>query len=456
MTRVLIVDDERKMRRLLQMMVENLGFESVAAETVREALDLAEREHFDLVLTDVRLPDQSGVDLLRALRENDPSLPVIVLTAYGTVQSAVEAMKLGAFDYVLKPFDVEALEQTVRNALQLQQFRTENRYLRERLEDVEGAGQIVAASPAMRQVLEVARQVAVTPTTVLITGETGVGKEVVAQMIHALGPRSARLFVPVNCAAIPADLLESELFGHVRGAFTGAQGAREGKFEVADGGTLFLDEIGDMAYPLQAKLLRVLQDSVVERVGSNKRIRIDVRVVSSTNHDLEAAVERGTFRPDLFYRLNVFRIEVPPLRERREDILPLARVFLDRCAQRFGRVPPTLTADAASVLERYAWPGNVRELQNVMERAIVLGGSAGIVDARLLGQLVPQAAVSETDEPEASTSGADLRLAPVMEAVERKAILRALHACGDNKAEAARVLGVSERTLWYKLKRHGL
>ena len=453
MKRVLVVDDERKMRRLLQMLLETLGLESVAADTGEEALALAQTEHFDLVMTDLRLPAMSGLDLLRALRESDAAIPVIVLTAYGSVQSAVEAMKLGAFDYVLKPFDVEAVEQIVRNALALQQVQTENRYLRERLERVEGADDVVAIAPAMRAVFDLARQVAATPTTVLITGETGTGKEVVAQMIHAASPRQSRLFVPVNCAAIPADLLESELFGHVRGAFTGAQATREGKFEVADGGTLFLDEIGDMPSALQAKLLRVLQDSMVERVGSNKRIRVDVRVISSTNHDLEEAVAGGRFRQDLYYRLNVFHIEVPPLRARREDILALGEFFLARYAREFGRGTLHLGPDAAALLEAYPWPGNVRELQNVMERAAVLASPGGIVDARLLSQLVPSAA---PDGAGGAEGAADLRLGPAVDAFERKLILRALNAVGDNKAEAARVLGVSERTLWYKLKKHGL
>jgi two-component system response regulator AtoC len=453
MKRVLVVDDERKMRRLLQMLLESLGLESVAADSGEEALALAQAEHFDLVMTDLRLPAMSGLDLLRALREGDAAVPVIVLTAYGSVQSAVEAMKLGAFDYVLKPFDVEAVEQIVRNALALQLVQTENRYLRERLERAEGADDVVAIAPAMRAVFDLVRQVAATPTTVLITGETGTGKEVVAQMIHAASPRQARLFVPVNCAAIPADLLESELFGHVRGAFTGAQATREGKFEVADGGTLFLDEIGDMPFALQAKLLRVLQDSMVERVGSNKRIRVDVRVISSTNHDLEEAVTAGRFRQDLYYRLNVFHIAVPPLRARREDIVPLAEFFLARYAREFGRGRLHLGPDVATLLEPYPWPGNVREVQNVMERAAVLSAPGGVVDARLLSQLVPNAM---PDGAGSSESGTDHRLGPAVDAFERKVILRALTGVGDNKAEAARVLGVSERTLWYKLKKHGL
>jgi two-component system response regulator AtoC len=451
MKRVLVVDDERKMRRLLQMMLESLGLESVAADTAEEALRLSQAEHFDLVLTDLRLPGMSGLDLLRGLREGETTVPVILLTAYGSVPSAVEAMKLGAFDYVVKPFDVDALEQVVQNALRLQQVQAENRYLRERLEHEGGAEQVVAVSPAMRAVVDVARQLAATPTTVLITGETGTGKEVVAQLIHRLSARASRLFVPVNCAAIPAELLESELFGHTRGAFTGAQAPREGKFEIADGGTLFLDEIGDMAYPLQAKLLRVLQDSVIERVGSNKRMRVDVRVVSSTNQDLDAAVASGRFRQDLFYRLNVFHVAVPPLRERREDIVPLATSFLARYAREFGRGAIALGADAAGVLEAYRWPGNVRELQNVVERATVLTAPGEVVDARRLRPLLPRNGAEPPME-----AADELRLGPAVDAVERKTILRALNAAGGNKAEAARVLGVSERTLWYKLKKHGL
>jgi two-component system response regulator AtoC len=452
--RVLVVDDERKMRRLLQMLLENLGLESMATESAEEALALIQSEHLDLVMTDLRLPGMSGIDLLRSVRETDAAIPVIVLTAYGSVQSAVDAMKLGAFDYVLKPFDVEAVEQIVRNALRLQQVQAENRYFRERLERVEGAEDVVEVAPAMRAVFALARQVASTPTTVLITGETGTGKEVVAQLIHAASPRQSRLFVPVNCAAIPADLLETELFGHVRGAFTGAQATREGKFEVADGGTLFLDEIGDMPMPLQAKLLRVLQDSMVERVGSNKRIRVDARVISSTNQDLRAAVAGARFRQDLYYRLNVFHIEVPPLRARCEDILPLADFFLARYAREFGRGALHLGGDVAALLESYRWPGNVRELQNVMERAAVLSEPGDEIDARFLAQLVPGAA-RESLAGEAEVAP-DLKLAPAVDAYERKLILRALNAAGDNKAEAARTLGVSERTLWYKLKKHGL
>src|SRR2546425_6101713 len=327
MTKVLVVDDERKMRRLLQILLERLGIDSVAAESGEEALDRFQAEKIDLVLTDLKMPGLTGLELLARLRELDADVPVILLTAFGTVQTAVEAMKLGAFDYILKPFDLEAVELTIRKALEMRQYRTENRYLREQVEQVPSFESLVGGSAAMEAVYELMRPVGPTRSAVLLTGETGTGKELVARAIHGLSPRRERLFVPLNCAAIPADLLESELFGHTRGAFTGAQSDRTGKFELADGGTLFLDEIGDMAYPLQAKLLRVLQEGVIERIGSNKRISVDVRVLSSTNRDLGGAIRAGTFREDLYYRLNVLQIQLPPLRERRRGTSPRASLL---------------------------------------------------------------------------------------------------------------------------------
>jgi two-component system, NtrC family, response regulator AtoC len=450
--RVLVIDDERPMRRALEILLGQLELEAVLAESAEAGLASMAVEHVDLVMTDVRLPGMSGVEALRRIRELDPSMPVIVLTAYGTIQDAVEAMRLGAFDYILKPFELDAVAAVVRKAIELRHYRAENRYLRERLDRLGAPSEVVLASPAMQRLFEHVRQVAATPTTVLITGETGVGKEIVARAIHELGPRRDKLLVAINCAAIPAELLESELFGHVRGAFTGAQAAREGKFELADGGTLFLDEIGDMPPPLQAKLLRVLQDGVFERVGSNRQIRVDVRVVSSTNRELDAAVASGSFREDLYYRLNVFRLHVPPLRERREDIGPLAQGFVARYGRDFGKGAVRLTAGAVARLERHEWPGNVRELENLMERVAVLApGGVPDVDEGMIDDLLPAARALEA--PDGEPGG---RLAPALDALERTLIERALQQSGDDKPEAARRLGVSERTLWYKLKKHGL
>jgi two-component system, NtrC family, response regulator AtoC len=456
MPRVLIVDDERKMRRVLQILLEQLGMESVPSANGTEALVCFGAEKIDLVLTDLKMPGMSGVELLSRIRAVDPDVPVIVLTAHGTVQTAVEAMKQGAFDYILKPFDVQAIELIIRNALEMGRYRTENRFLKAQVPPTSVFENLVGGSAAMRTLYEMIRQVAPAKSSVLITGETGTGKELVARAIHNLSLRRDKLFVPLNCAAIPQDLLESELFGHVRGAFTGAQAERTGKFELADGGTLFLDEIGDMAYPLQAKLLRVLQEGVIERIGSNKPVQIDVRVLSSTNRDLSAAIRDGTFREDLYYRLNVFRIHLPPLRERCEDISDLAEFFLAVLGREMGKSELTLGPDAATLLAHYPWPGNVRELRNLMERAAVLC-SGPLVDGNMVRLLLPAVATHAAPEADAAAAASEnLQLEPAVEEVERKLILRALGVANDNKAEAARLLGVSERTLWYKLKRYAL
>ncbi len=452
MTRVLVVDDERKMRRVLQILLEQMGLESVPVENGEAALQHFRGEKVDLVLTDLKMPGMSGVELLAQIRSIDPDVPVIVLTAHGTVATAVAAMKHGAFDYILKPFDLQAIELVIRNALEMRRYRTENRFLKEQANTIPAFENLIGESSVMQSVYSMIGQVAAAKTAVLITGETGTGKELVARAVHALSPRRDELFVPLNCAAIPADLLESELFGHVRGAFTGAQVERTGKFELADGGTLFLDEIGDMAYALQAKLLRVLQEGVIERIGSNTPVKVDVRLISSTNRDLAAGMAGGTFREDLFYRLNVFEIHLPPLRERHQDIPHLAAFFLAQFGEELGKGPLLLSPPACRLLEQYTWPGNVRELRNLMERAAVLS-TGPHVDVSLVQVLLP--AVTRPTAAATETNGS-LELGNAVEEVERKLILRALGAANDNKAEAARLLGVSERTLWYKLKRYGM
>jgi two-component system response regulator AtoC len=446
MKRVLIVDDDRRSRRVLQILVERLGMESQALDNAEDALATLREESAALVLTDLKMPGTDGIEFMRRLRTLDERVPVIVLTAYATVAAAVEAMKLGAVDFITKPFDVDTLELLIGRSLEMSRHRTENRYLREQADASPRFEDIVGDSPPMREIFELIRKVAPTRSAVLVTGETGTGKELVAKAIHRLSPRSGQLFVPLNCAAIPSELLESELFGHVRGAFSGAQSDREGRFGAADGGTLFLDEVGDMDPRLQAKLLRGLQEGVIEPVGSNRRIRVDVRIVSSTNRDLEAAIREGGFREDLFYRLNVFRIQLPPLRERRQDIPALAASFLREFGQELGKGPLALAGDAEAALARYAWPGNVRELRNLMERAAVLAAE-NEVDRELVDTLLPLA------EEEGAGS---LDLAAAVADAERKTILRALAAAQANKAEAAALLRIGERTLWTKLKKHGL
>ncbi len=447
---VLVVDDDKRTRRILQMLLERLALPSRAFESAPEALELLQRESAALVLTDLRMPRMGGIEFLRELRRLDGEVPVIVLTAYGTVESAVEAMKLGAVDFLAKPFDLEALELLIGRSLEYARSRVENRYLREAVDRAPGSGEMVGDSPAMAEVFELIEKVAPTRSSVLVTGETGTGKELVARAIHRRSARAEQLFVPLNCSAVPAELLESELFGHVRGAFSGAHTDRTGKFQAADGGTLFLDEIGDMDFRLQAKLLRVLQEGVIEPVGSNRRTPVDVRIVSSTNRDLAAAMTSGEFREDLFYRLDVFHINLPPLRERREDVPALARSFLAHFGRELGRGPLEITDGALALLQACAWPGNVRELRNVMERAAVLVEGAE-VDAALVRRLLPL-----REPPETESTSDSLDLAAAVARAERRTILRALERTGGNKAAAAGLLDIGERTLWTKLKKHGV
>ena len=446
MKRLLIVDDDAKQRRVLQILARKIGFDGVPAGGADEALAQFREQRCDLVVTDLQMPGRDGLDFLRELRAVDLEVPVIVLTGHGTVATAVDAMKLGAVDYLQKPFDVDALEIVVRRALDHSRSRLENRFLREQAAQDSGFGQLIGAAPAMQPVFELLRQVGPTRSTVLITGETGTGKELAARAIHDLSPRKDKLFVPLNCSAIPGELLESELFGHTRGAFTGATGERIGKFQAADEGTLLLDEIGDMDLRLQAKLLRVLQEGVIEPLGSNRRIAVDVRVISATHFDLRQLVKDGKFREDLYYRLNVLEVKLPPLRERREDIPALAVAFVAQFARDLGKPALGLAPDAVEALQAYAWPGNVRELRNLMERAAVLSGD-GAVGPGLIRSFLPS---------DSAPARAGLGLDPALDELERRMILDALVASADNKHKAAELLGIGERTLWTKLKKHGI
>ncbi|HET7462150.1 MAG TPA: sigma-54 dependent transcriptional regulator [Longimicrobium sp.] len=443
---LLVVDDERHIRRVLQLSLGDAGYRVLEADSFASARAVLESERVDVLLTDLQLPDRSGLELLEEVHGRRPDLPVILITAYGTVETAVRAMRSGAFDYVAKPFRMEEIEALVARALGVTRAEREIAWLREAAtREWEG---IVGRSAAIRHVVEQVERVAPAPTSVLVTGETGSGKELVARAVHARSPRAGRLFVPVNCAAIPGELLEAELFGVARGAFTGATADRAGKFELADGGTLFLDEIGDMPAAMQAKLLRALQEGTIERLGSNAVRRVDVRVVAATHRDLERMVAEGAFRADLYYRLNVFPIHVPPLRERKDDVAPLAARAVERFAGRLGR-RVRLAPDAVSRLEAYDWPGNVRELNNVLERAVLLARGE-VIEAGDLPAPGPRA-----DAPPPS-AGRPLTLRAAVERAEREAIAAALRHTGDNKARAAALLGVSVRTLWYKLERFGM
>lgn len=442
--RILVVDNEPKMRRILELSLKSMGHSVFEAGDGVEALAVIEKQPVDLVLTDLRMPRMDGIALLAALRERGQDVPVIVMTAYGTIETAVSAMKLGAVDYIIRPFEMETVEMAVTRALAMQAVQRENHFLREEIS--RGWGEFIGVSSAMQALYDLIRQVAPTRSNVFIVGETGTGKELVARAIHAASGRTG-LFVPINCAAIPAELLESELFGHVKGAFTGALRDRVGKCELASGGTIFLDEITEMSTHLQAKLLRVLQEAQIERLGANASIPVDLRVVAATNRDPQQAVETGQLRRDLYFRLDVVRIGVPRLRDRHGDMTQLANHFLHKYSLELGRATPRLGSQVLERLEAYDWPGNVRELENLMERAAVLCRGEEVTTTHLFGNLPP----TPSPQPTIPPSEGSLALKDRVEALERQLIEAAL-ARSDNKAAAARLLGVSERTLWYKIK----
>jgi two-component system NtrC family response regulator len=442
--KILVADDDESLRRVMEFNLKQEGYDVKAVADGAQALERLKNERFDLLLSDMKMPGLSGLELLMRALELDREIKVILITAYATVQQAVEAVKLGAFDYVTKPFEKEELSVTIQKALQFKHLEAENIELRSRLDGADYVKGIIGTSAAIKNVLSLLDKVAPTDATVLITGESGTGKEIIARAIHKKSLRSGREFVPVNCAAIPKELVESELFGHVRGAFTGAIRDKKGKFQIADGGTIFLDEIGDLGLGLQAKILRILQERVVEPVGSEKSIPVDVRIVAATNADLRRKVAEGTFREDLFYRLNVIPISMPPLRERKEDI----RLFLAHFAEQFA--PGQNIVFSPELVERlmnYGWPGNVRELENLVERMIVMRRS-NVVD--------------ETSWPESAAPVA-LRKNPTGEhaslslhEAEKELILRALEKSGWNKSRAARLLEVPRHVLLYRMKTYGL
>ncbi len=444
--RILVADDEPLQRELVSGLLRKHGFEVLEAGDGAAALERFKAEAVDLIVTDQKMPGVSGLALLEAARALNPEVAVIVMTAYGTIEDAVAAIKHGATDYLTKPLNLDELLHRIGQALDRRRLLRENRELREALGERSRIEGIVGESGRMQEVLSLVRRVAPSDATVLIRGESGTGKELIARAIHAASPRARGPLVPVNCAALPETLLESELFGHEKGAFTGAQAARQGRFEAAQGGSLFLDEIGDLPPHLQVKLLRVLQERRIERLGSNRPIAVDVRLLAATHRDLEAMVRSGGFRDDLYYRVNVVTITLPPLRERRDDIPQLLERFLDRFARANGKTVRGLTREARDALLRYDYPGNVRELENIVERAVVLTRDEVIG----LGDL--PLGVKEGEEAEA-----DSRTLPAaVEGLERRLIREALDRAEGVQTRAADLLGISERVLRYKLRKYGL
>ncbi len=450
MSRVLIVDDEPGLRQSLALLLGDAGYEVAAESDGRRALQRAIAEPFDLILCDVRMPEMSGLEFLRGLRERGGAGLVIMMSAYGGEDAALQAMHEGAYDYVPKPFRPDEVVLALRKAEEREKLRRTVAGLQAQLEHSPDRRALVAQSAAMRAALDIVARVAEHSTTVLVTGESGTGKEVIAQAIHRVSPRAQAAFIGVNCAAIPENLLESELFGHVRGSFTGAATDKAGLFEQAHGGTLLLDEIGELPLGLQAKLLRALQEGEIRRVGDQRTRRIDVRVLAATARDLTAEVKAGRFREDLFYRVHVVTIHLPPLRERREDVAPLAQLFAARLGARFGS-PLTISAAATAWLESQPWPGNVRELENAVERAAVLSGKTTLGPEDFASTHGPRPAT-----PSGPGRSADLTLDAAVQAAEREAIQAALAACDGNRRDAARRLGISVRSLFYKIQRLGL
>jgi DNA-binding NtrC family response regulator len=460
MATILIVEDEPKMLRLLELNLRDDGYTTRTASTAENGLKVLANDRVDLVLSDVKLPGMNGLEFLQAVKRANAAIPVIMMTAYGTVESAVEAMKEGASDFVLKPFSIEEIKLIVRKELEVRRLHEENRQLREALGQRYQFDNIVANSPGMQEVLATVEQVAPTNSTVLLGGESGVGKDMIARAIHQHSRRMNGPFIKINCTAIPENLLESELFGYEKGAFTGAVTAKPGKFELADKGTIFLDEIGDMPGSLQVKLLRVLQEREFERLGGTRTIKVDVRVVAATNQDLRAALEQGTFREDLYYRLNVVPISIPPLREHKEDIPYLVDHFIARFAESSGKAIEGITPEAMKVLVGFHWPGNVREVENIIERAVVManGPRIDVGDIRL-DIARPSGTRAGLDAPAVAADGSALPLLPnglTLEQFEDKLIQEALQRAGGNKSQAARLLGLSRNALRYRLSKIGV
>jgi len=457
LAKILVVDDERGMREFLNIMLQKEGYGVTSAGSGKEALEYISQKTFDIVITDIRMPDITGIDIIKTVKESTPETIVIMITAYASTETAVEAMKQGAYDYITKPFKIEEIKLIVRNALEKRRLREENLILKKKIEEWTATGfigGIVGKSPSVIRIIELMVKIADSPSNVLITGESGTGKELIARAIHHYSYRKDRPFVAINCSAIPEGLFESELFGHIKGAFTGAIANKEGIFESAHGGTIFLDEIGDIPQSFQVKLLRVLDDKIIKRVGGNQEIKIDVRIVAATNKDLKKAIAEGTFREDLFYRLDVIPIEMPPLRERKEDISLLIEHFLSKFNRILGREVKSTSPDAMERLVNHSWKGNVRELENVIERAVTLG-SGPVIDLKIieecLHRTIPYKTRISVDIP---LDGIDLE--GLLTEIEKDLLLKALDKARGVKKDAAELLRLDFRSFRYRLAKYNL
>jgi len=448
--RILIVDDEKRMRRILQILLKSQGYEIKLAQDGDEAWGMFQQVPYDLVITDLKMPGIDGMELLGLINKQNPDVPVIVITAYGSVDSAVKAMKQGAYDYITKPFENEEIKIVVAKALSFSSMKHENRYLREAVGAKHKYHYFIGDSPQVRKVRELAAQVARTSSTVLIQAESGTGKELIARLIHFNSPRAARPFVAFNCGTLPINLLESELFGYEKGAFTGAYKRKQGRFDLAHTGTIFLDEVGDMSPELQVKMLRVMEEKTFERLGGTETLQVDVRFIAASNKDLRILVQKGSFRQELYYRLNIFPIYIPPLRERREDIPLLVKHFLARFAGEIGKQIKSISSEAMNLLMSQSWQGNVRELQNCLERAVILCKNQ-MIESRDL--LLDQARLSHAS-PHMNISIPAEGIS--LQGVERSLIIDALSLAGGNQSRAASLLKITRNTLRYRMEKYGI
>jgi len=452
MEKILIIDDEKSILDLLSVVFEKEGYHVETSPAATRAVDLMGHKDFDLIISDIKMPKMNGMELLKYVRENRPDIPVVMITAYGTIKQAVEALKAGAMDYVVKPFDVEELKIIVAQGLEKKRLKEENIFLKKELKKKYDFENMVGKSKTMKEIYSLIEKVALTDSTVLISGESGTGKEMAARAVHFLSPRRERAFVSLNCGALPENLLESELFGHVKGSFTGAVATKKGMFEIAEKGTLFLDEVSEMSPWTQVKLLRSLQDKKIRRVGGTEEIPVDVRIIAATNQNLQQRMDDGKFREDLFYRLNVISFEMPPLRKRREDISLLVTHFLEKYCKGMGRPVKRIAPEVFSVFESYPWPGNVRELENTIERVVAIEERETITRESL-----PKEMLMPNKRQDVSLSlqpGFDLNAK--MDEISNHYVQQALVESKGNLKEAASLLGINYRSLRYLIDKHGL
>ncbi|MGZ3772656.1 MAG: sigma-54-dependent transcriptional regulator [Pseudobdellovibrionaceae bacterium] len=454
--RILVVDDEESIREFLEIMLKKEGYEVTLAEDGQKAKDLLGKKTFDMIISDLQMPNVTGIELLKHVKETYPDVVFMLITAFGTTETAVEAMKMGAYDYLTKPFKIDEVRMNIQNALRSRNLEVENRSLKKELVKEYSFQNMVGNSSAMHGIFDLVKRVSQTPTNVLITGESGTGKEVVAKAIHYNGPLKDKPFVTVNCGAIPENLMESEMFGHKKGSFTGAVADKVGLFEVADGGTLFLDEVGELPLTIQVKLLRVIQERVIRRVGATDDYKVDVRIIAATNRNLEDMVSKGTFRQDLFYRLNVINIKTPGLRERRDDIPLLANHFLKKYNERLGKNIGAIGAEAMEILKKYDYPGNVRELENLIERTVALESGATILPESLppMVNTTSGRKMASSDEIEIGDDGVDLD--KVIGQIEKELLIKAIHAANGVKKRAAKLLHISFRSMRYRIEKYNL